>query len=319
MPAGDLRSQRRSCELGLPAESRKSVKASSPVRSSACPRAGRRSPGPRLQHRPATRASPPASASNLAGNDSLPAKPTSPGTATSTRDSRSTCPNCRSRLENLILKNRLIFNGRSGDGTFITTPTTCFDPEEPAHEHVYSTYLLASSIDEEEEAGLRIPGQRRAGARVAAAAGKKPIDCDHDPLRPDDRARSGHGADRLARRRDDQSRRSPTSLGGERTATARTPKKRRWRCRSGSASTPRRPTACSPAPTPSSARAPKHPVACPPESKIGTVDNRNAAAAREGSLERRRLRRQAAEPRPGLRRRVPDLRRRRVGRATASR
>ncbi|HEX8751841.1 MAG TPA: hypothetical protein VF731_00345, partial [Solirubrobacterales bacterium] len=28
----------------------------------------------------------------------------------------------------LILKNRLVFNGRSGDGTFITTPSTCLGP-----------------------------------------------------------------------------------------------------------------------------------------------------------------------------------------------
>jgi hypothetical protein len=57
----------------------------------------------------------------------------------------------------LILKNRLIFNGRSGDGTFLTTPTTCFGPayapdwvpgQEPGGPsgHIYSTFLRADSV-----------------------------------------------------------------------------------------------------------------------------------------------------------------------------
>jgi hypothetical protein len=57
----------------------------------------------------------------------------------------------------LILKNRLVFNGRSGDGTFITTPTTCFGPAyapnwEPGQQpggssgHIYSTFLRADSV-----------------------------------------------------------------------------------------------------------------------------------------------------------------------------
>jgi hypothetical protein len=59
----------------------------------------------------------------------------------------------------LILKNRLVFNGRSGDGTFITTPTTCFGPAyadswAPGQQpngpsgHTYSTYLRADSVQE---------------------------------------------------------------------------------------------------------------------------------------------------------------------------
>ncbi len=57
----------------------------------------------------------------------------------------------------LILKNRLVFDGRSGDGTFLTTPTTCFGPayaddwkpgEQPGGPsgHVYSTFLRADSV-----------------------------------------------------------------------------------------------------------------------------------------------------------------------------
>jgi hypothetical protein len=59
----------------------------------------------------------------------------------------------------LILKNRLIFNGRSGDGTFLTTPTTCLGPayaddwlpgEQPGGPsgNIYSTLLRADSYGE---------------------------------------------------------------------------------------------------------------------------------------------------------------------------
>jgi hypothetical protein len=48
-------------------------------------------------------------------------------------------------IEGLILKNRFVFDGRAGNGTFITTPTTCFGPAVPPREHVYSTYLRADS------------------------------------------------------------------------------------------------------------------------------------------------------------------------------
>jgi hypothetical protein len=47
-----------------------------------------------------------------------------------------------------LLKNRLIFDGRAtgGPGFFITTPSTCFDPTQPATAHTYSTYARADSI-----------------------------------------------------------------------------------------------------------------------------------------------------------------------------
>ncbi|HEU5252179.1 MAG TPA: hypothetical protein VFU16_02495 [Solirubrobacterales bacterium] len=57
----------------------------------------------------------------------------------------------------VILKNRLAFNGRAGDGTFLTTPTTCFGPaykddwkegEAPGGPsgQLYSTFLRADSV-----------------------------------------------------------------------------------------------------------------------------------------------------------------------------
>lgn len=47
-----------------------------------------------------------------------------------------------------LLKNRLVFNGRAGNGTFLTNPSTCFDPAQPGFEHVYSTFLRADSKEQ---------------------------------------------------------------------------------------------------------------------------------------------------------------------------
>jgi hypothetical protein len=46
------------------------------------------------------------------------------------------------------LKSRLISKGRSGDGSFVTTPTTCFNPELPPYEQTYSTFYRAESYGE---------------------------------------------------------------------------------------------------------------------------------------------------------------------------
>jgi len=51
-------------------------------------------------------------------------------------------------IKGLILKNRLVFKGRAGNGTFITTPTTCLGPPVSPFEHVYSTWLRADSWEE---------------------------------------------------------------------------------------------------------------------------------------------------------------------------
>ncbi len=87
-------------------------------------------------------------------------------------------------VEGLILKNRLVFNGRAGDGTFITTPSTCYDPEQPPHEHVYSTYLLASSIAEEAQPGYTFPQSAQPPFESPLPEGKLPIDCPGVPYEP---------------------------------------------------------------------------------------------------------------------------------------
>jgi hypothetical protein len=46
------------------------------------------------------------------------------------------------------LISRLVNDGTSGDGAFITNPTTCFDPTAPGFEHLYSTWFRAESFGE---------------------------------------------------------------------------------------------------------------------------------------------------------------------------
>jgi len=51
-----------------------------------------------------------------------------------------------------LLKNRLVFKGRAhaggGQGFFLTTPSTCWNPNtESAHQHTYSTYARGDSIE----------------------------------------------------------------------------------------------------------------------------------------------------------------------------
>jgi hypothetical protein len=79
-----------------------------------------------------------------------------------------------------IAQNRLVFDGRAGNGTFITTPSTCYDPETAGFEHVYSTYLRADSYEEEDPV---FP----AGSPFIESPlppKKKPLECDTIPFKP---------------------------------------------------------------------------------------------------------------------------------------
>jgi hypothetical protein len=58
-------------------------------------------------------------------------------------------PASSSELQTII--SRLVNFGdksKTGNGTYITNPTTCFNPEEPAFEHLYSTWYRAESYEE---------------------------------------------------------------------------------------------------------------------------------------------------------------------------
>jgi hypothetical protein len=85
-----------------------------------------------------------------------------------------------------ILKNRLVFDGRSGDGTFITTPTTCLGEATPGSPFrgVYSTWLLASSIAEEQSPGYEFPADAQPPFESRIPPGTSPKECDTIPFDP---------------------------------------------------------------------------------------------------------------------------------------
>jgi len=170
----------------------------------------------------------------------------------------------------LILKNRLVFNGRSGDGTFITTPSTCFDPEQPPHENVYSTYLLASSVAEEEQPGYQFPQSAMPAFESPLPEGEKPIDCGGIPYDPSvdanpgtDRTDSPAGATVTVE--------VPHILGGDERESSQT-KTAQVTLPSGMGLNPSAAggglQTCTDA---QFNKGTKDPVACPPASKVGTV------------------------------------------------
>jgi hypothetical protein len=79
-----------------------------------------------------------------------------------------------------ILKNRLVFTGVAGNGTFLTTPSTCHDPAQAAFAHTYSTYLRADSVE------VPDPGFPNGSSRFEAALppGVKPTGCANVPFKP---------------------------------------------------------------------------------------------------------------------------------------
>lgn len=54
-------------------------------------------------------------------------------------------------LEGFVLKNRLVFDGRAGNGTFITTPSTCLGEAFKESGSIYSTLLRAASYEQLEQ------------------------------------------------------------------------------------------------------------------------------------------------------------------------
>ena len=87
-------------------------------------------------------------------------------------------------VEAALLKNRLVFEGLKGLGTgggsFLTTPSTCFDPAAKGFEHTYSTFLHADSYQEP------VP-QFPVGSEVNESPlpkGIKPTGCESVPFKP---------------------------------------------------------------------------------------------------------------------------------------
>ena len=89
-------------------------------------------------------------------------------------------------LGGLIKKNRLVFEGTAGDGTFITTPSTCLGEGFPGPAgHVYSTYLLAGSYEEAAQPGYSFPQSARPPLESVIPPGTSPKQCDTIPYDPE--------------------------------------------------------------------------------------------------------------------------------------
>jgi hypothetical protein len=98
-------------------------------------------------------------------------------------------------IQGLILKNRLFFDGRSGDGTFITTPSTCLGEAAPGPSgHVYSTYLLAGSWAEAASPGYQFPQSAAPAFESPIPPGTSPKECDTIPYDPGIEAAPGTAA-----------------------------------------------------------------------------------------------------------------------------
>lgn len=82
-------------------------------------------------------------------------------------------------------KSRLInFGDKVGNGMYINTPTTCFDPEAPATDRLYSTWMRAStSVEEETGADATFPvGYTAFEAKLPEGIG--PTGCEKVPFEP---------------------------------------------------------------------------------------------------------------------------------------
>ncbi len=93
-------------------------------------------------------------------------------------------PKLEPLIKGLVLKNRLVFNGRAGDGTFITTPSTCLGPAASPFASVYSTWLLASSVAEEENPAYQFPQDANPPFESRIPPGTSPKECGSIPFGP---------------------------------------------------------------------------------------------------------------------------------------
>jgi hypothetical protein len=186
-----------------------------------------------------------------------------------------------------ILKNRLVFNGTIGSGgpggAFLTTPSTCFNPNQPAFEKTYNTLLHADSAEEpapQDDYDLVTPTPPSAaflaGSQFAESPLPKrkngqrvmPTGCDQVPFQPSTSQSPGTNQ-------------TDSPMGG--TVTVNVPfapsaSIYQSNVRNADVSLPQglglNPSSAAGLQTcsdPQFGRGTRNPVACPPGSKIGTV------------------------------------------------
>ena len=79
-----------------------------------------------------------------------------------------------------IYKNRLVFTGVAGNGTFLTTPSTCHNPAQAPFAHTYSTFLRADSVEVPDP---KFPDGSTA-FEAGLPAGVMPTGCANVPFNP---------------------------------------------------------------------------------------------------------------------------------------
>lgn len=186
----------------------------------------------------------------------------------------------------LVLKNRLVFEGISGNGTFITTPTTCLGEAFTESGSIYSTMLLVQSWKEKEEeeaqAGYVFPQSAEPAFESPIPPNTEPKECATIPYAP------AIAVDPKTATTDSPSGALnevsvPFITGGGNQETSHT-KDARLELPTGVSLNPSAANglqACSDA---QFGKGTKQPVACPPESKIGTVKIESPPLP-EGALE----------------------------------
>jgi len=176
-------------------------------------------------------------------------------------------------LGGLIKKNRLVFDGTSGDGTFITTPSTCLGEASPFPNgpsgHVYSTYLLAGSSAEAKEPGYVFPQSAMPPLESPIPPGTEPKSCETIPYDPE------LGVDPGTATTDSPAGAAvavevPHILGGDKQESSQT-KAARVALPAGMALNPSAANGLKACTDGELGKGTRNPVSCPPESKIGTV------------------------------------------------
>ena len=174
-------------------------------------------------------------------------------------------------LGGLIKKNRLVFDGTSGDGTFITTPSTCLGEGFPGGPsgHVYSTYLLASSVDEANEPGYVFPQSAMPALESPIPPGTEPKSCITIPYDPELGISAGTSTtDSPAGPKVDVE--VPHILGGGNQESSQT-RSAQVALPTGMALNPSAANGLKACADGQFGKGTRNPVTCPAESKIGTV------------------------------------------------
>ncbi len=176
-----------------------------------------------------------------------------------------------SGLGGLIKKNRLVFDGTSGDGTFITTPSTCLGEAFPGGPsgHVYSTYLLAGSYEEAEEPGYVFPQSAMPPLESPIPPGTEPKSCDTIPYDPELAVDPGTATtdSPMGPKVDVE---VPHILGGDKQESSQT-RSARLSLPTGVALNPSAANGLKACKVDEFNKGSRNPVTCPSESKIGTV------------------------------------------------